>query len=354
MTTNQRRAVIVGTGLIGGSVGLALQEQGWFVSGVDHDPVRVGEAKDRGIINAIGDDPQANLTVIATPVRATAAAAHAALLGPGIVTDVGSVKSPVVTAVQHERFIGGHPMAGSEDIGLSGATPELFNGATWVLTPTDSTSKETHITMVDIVESFGAEVMTIDARLHDQLVAMVSHVPHLTAASLMELAADKAHTHDGLLQLAAGGFRDMTRIAAGDPRMWLDVCVDNQDAILDVLDEFGERLQTLRAMIAARDLRSLEQLLTEAQVARRALPIGAPPADLLSEVWVTIPDVPGELAAVTALATTIDVNVYDVEVAHAAHEPEGRLIMVVETRRADDFAHAITVSGRRCVVHPLR
>lgn len=146
----------------------------------------------------------------------------------GIVTDVGSVKGGIVASTSDPRFVGGHPMAGSELDGLDGADPEMFVGAVWVLTPEPSTADETFAAAAAVVAELGAEVVALPADRHDQVVAVISHVPHLTAATLMGLASDRAEEHAALLRLAAGGFRDMTRIASGKPGIWLDICAENR------------------------------------------------------------------------------------------------------------------------------
>ena len=124
-------------------------------------------------------------------------------------------------------FVGGHPMAGSEQVGIDGADPDLFVGATWVLTPTATTDPDAYARLQSVVTSLGAEVLALPPSSTTRLVAMVSHVPHLTAATLMNLADRAAEEHGALLRLAAGGFRDMTRIAAGQPGIWPDVCAEN-------------------------------------------------------------------------------------------------------------------------------
>ncbi len=349
----QRRAVVVGTGLIGGSVGLALRAGGWHVSGVDRDRDRERLAVELGAIDRVGDDPEAELTFVALPVGAIAEAAAAALSDGGVVTDVGSVKAPVVAADDHPRFVGGHPMAGSEELGVEGARVDLFEGAAWVLTPTEVTDAGAQALVHSVVRSFGADVVTLPPDRHDRLVATVSHVPHLAAATLMQLAASRAEADSALLRLAAGGFRDMTRIAAGDPGMWLDICEDNRDAILEVIDSLGASLAEMAEIVRRGDRAALLERLRTAQSARISLPMGAPPAEELVEVRVAIPDRPGQLAAVTGLATQLSVNVYDVEVAHSPEERGGRLILVVEAARADELVDALRNTGRAASVHEL-
>src|SRR6476659_5817483 len=202
------RAEVVGTGLIGSSIGLALRARGWHVTGRDLDEARAARAHELGALDAVGHDPEAELTFVAVPVSAIAAEATRAAAGGAIVTDVGGVKAPVVRSVSHPSFVGGHPMAGSEQEGVDGADAELFAGATWVLTPDDATDPGAFSLVRSTVASFGADVVAIAPERHDELVALVSHVPHLTAAALMGLADRAATEHATLLRLAAGGFRD--------------------------------------------------------------------------------------------------------------------------------------------------
>lgn len=348
-----RRAQVVGTGLIGSSVGLALRAAGWHVSGTDARAEVAAAAHAVGALDEVGEDPSAGLVVVAVPVGSVPAVARTALARGAVVTDVGSVKAPVVAAVDHPKFVGGHPMAGSEALGPEGARADLFDGATWVLTPTAATDPDAQAMVHGVVRSLGADVVTLTPEDHDRLVATVSHVPHLTAATLMGLASERSEEHAAVLRLAAGGFRDMTRVAAGDPGIWLDICADNRDAILDVLDDLLAELAGVRDVVAAGDAAALSARLQAAQVARRNLPTGAPPAEELAEVRVSIPDRPGELAAVTTLATELGINVYDVEVAHRAGEQRGRLILVVAAQRAEELAAQLSVDGRHASAHEL-
>src|SRR5690606_10057984 len=194
---------------------------------------RADDAVRRGIVDHAGLDADADVTFVAVPVLAALdAVEHALKATSGVVTDVGSVKGAVGAAIDDERFVGGHPMAGSELGGLDGADASMFEGAVWVLTPTPATSHTTLSVVSKAVGLLGAEMVAMTPDRHDEMVAVVSHVPHLTAASLMRMAADGADEHAALLRLAAGGFRDMTRIASGHPDIWLDICEQNRPAIV--------------------------------------------------------------------------------------------------------------------------
>lgn len=349
-----RRAGVVGTGLIGGSIGLALRRQGWHVTGGDHDPARAARALELGALDEVGTDPQAEITFLATPVRAVAEAARVALAaGPGIVTDVGSVKAPVVAAVDDPRFVGGHPMAGSEQEGVDGADADLFAGAVWVLTPTATTDDATYASVRSIVRTLGAEVVALAPAQHDALVAVVSHVPHLTAAALMHLADDKATEHQVLRRLAAGGFRDMTRIAAGHPGIWPDICAENREAIVAALDGLVGELQHVRSVVVGDDRSGLLAVLERARSARLNLPTRVAAAGDLCEVRIPVPDRPGVLAEVTTLAGTLDVNIADLEIAHSSEGDHGVLILIVEALTVERLRGALVEHGFRPAVLPL-
>ncbi|MGI8759658.1 MAG: prephenate dehydrogenase/arogenate dehydrogenase family protein [Acidimicrobiales bacterium] len=345
--TAARRAVVVGTGLIGGSIGLALRAGGWHVTGRDRDPQRARQALALGALDTIGDDPGAELSFVATPVGAVADEAVAALAAGGVVTDVGSVKSSIVTAVGDPRFVGGHPMAGSEQEGLAGADAALFRGSVWVLTPVAGTDATAHSLVRSVVTSLGAEVVELRPEHHDVLVAVVSHVPHLTAASLMSLAAGRAQEHRVLLRLAAGGFRDMTRVAAGHPGIWPDICVENAPAIVELLEHLEKALADVRALVATGDRPGLLATLERARRARTNLPVRMSDPAELAELRVPVPDRPGVLAEITTLATELGVNIADLEIAHSSEGDAGVVILVVEGAKVECLSDALAERGYR-------
>ena len=332
---------------------MALRARGWHVTGRDADPERAERALALGALDAIGQDAGADVTFVATPVSAVADEARGALAGGGIVTDVGSVKAPIVAAVDHPRFVGGHPMAGSEQEGVDGADPSLFEGATWVLTPTVTTEPAAYARLQGVVVALGADVVALAPDRHDALVALVSHVPHLTAATLMRLAAQSAEEHATLLRLAAGGFRDMTRIAAGHPGIWPDICADNREAIVAVLDELLTELTSMRAVVAGGDRDGLLRVLEEARAARVNLPARVAAAEDLVEVRIPVPDRPGVIAEVTTLAGELAVNIFDMEIAHSAEGERGVLVLVVDAKAADLLRGALFARGYRVSTRPL-
>ncbi len=353
-----RRAGVVGCGLIGASIGYGLRAAGWHVSGHDAHPARAQRALAAGALDRVGLDPDAQITFLSTPVQALPEVARVVLAatagGGGVVTDVGSVKRSVVEQVADARFVGGHPMAGSEQEGLDGAHAGMFVGATWVLTPTDGTDPAAFALVRSVVASLGADVVAVAPERHDELVALVSHVPHLTAAALMGLASQAATEHATLLRLAAGGFRDMTRIAAGHPGIWLDICAENRPAIVATLDELGAALARLRDVVEAGDRSGLLTTLEHARAARVNLPARAAgrPADV-AEVRVPVPDRTGVLAEVTTLLGELGVNIYDLEIAHSAEGDRGILLLLVDADQADVAHGALFARGYRPAVRVL-
>ena len=354
MNNNARRGQIVGTGLIGGSVALALGEAGWHVTGFDIDAQRAERAREIGVIDAVGIDPEAELTVVAVPAGALEKEIRNALQQTkGMVTDTGSVKAMVARSIDNPRFVPGHPMAGSEQDGVDGADQQIFEGAVWVLTPTEGTNDLGLRQLQTVLSSMGCDVVTMTPERHDALVAIVSHVPHLTAASLMCLADDRALDDAPLLRLAAGGFRDMTRIAAGHPEIWLDICEQNSEAIVAVLDEFSDRISNVRSLVAEADRDGLTTVLSQARRARTNLPSRyVRPQDLI-EIRIPIPDRKGQIANITMLAADCDVNIADIEVAHSTEGAEGVLVLVVARAEVQRFLAVLAGQGYKPTTREL-
>ncbi|MGN6693743.1 MAG: prephenate dehydrogenase/arogenate dehydrogenase family protein [Aquihabitans sp.] len=346
-----QRASIIGTGLIGGSIGRALRAQGWHVTGVDADPAAAERAVELGVVDAVGLDPAATITFVAAPVRAIAGEVRRALAETGgVVTDVGSVKASVVAEIDDPRFVGGHPMAGSEQLGVEGSSADMFQGAVWVLTPVGHTDPDQYATVDAVVRSFGAEVVALPPERHDALVAVVSHVPHLTAAALMSIADQRADEHAALLRLAAGGFRDMTRIAAGTPTIWPDICAENRTAIVEMIDQLTGELGRLRELVEAGEREQLLGALERAQEARRNLPGRVTQPSAMAEVRVPVPDRGGVIAEVATLAAELGVNIADFEIAHSSEGDRGVLILLVDKDAIEPFRSGLTDRGYKPTV----
>ncbi len=221
------------------------------------------------------------------------------------------------------------------------------------LVPTAATDDAAYARVRAVITLLGAEVIALPPERHDEFVAVVSHVPHLAAASLMRIADERADEHAALLRLAAGGFRDMTRIASGHPGIWPDICVENRAAIVDVLDRLRASLATVRELVSGADRQALLRWLEAARAARTSLPVRAARPENLVEVRVPVLDRPGVLAEVTTLAGELSVNIEDLEIAHSAEGDRGVLVLLIDAVHADLLRGALFARGFRPSVHPL-
>ena len=280
-----KNIAVVGVGLIGGSLALALRRAGAVTSivGYDRDGQSLERALSLGVIDTPADSVSeavkgAELVVVAVPVRSIGPVLHdvALALDPGaVVTDVGSTKGEVVRQAEAElrdlfpRFVPGHPIAGREASGVEAAAPELFRSARVVLTPTPRTARDAVDLVTGCWEAAGARIATMAPDAHDRIFAAVSHLPHILSFALVSEIAARAEAAE-LLAFAAGGFRDFTRIAASSPEMWRDISLANRDALGAAIDAYREKLDAVAAMVASADAAALEAMFARAAVARRA------------------------------------------------------------------------------------
>ena len=222
-------------------------------------------------------------------------------------------------------------MAGSEQAGLDGADPDLFAGATWVLTPTADTDPDAFARLQAVVTSLGADVVALSPADHDRLVAVVSHVPHLVAATLMNAAAEDAEEDAALLRLAAGGFRDMTRVAAGQPGIWPDVCADNAGAIVAALDHVLADLTAMRDQVADRGPgRACSTCSSGPARPGAACRPGPPGPNGWPSCGCRCPTAQACWPRSPPWPATSGINIYDIEIAHSAEGPRGVLVLVVD------------------------
>jgi prephenate dehydrogenase len=341
------RLAIVGTGLIGASVGLAARGRGVSVRGWDPAPAALAAAVGRGAVEAapsLGEAVEGvDLVVVAAPIaalREEVVAVLAATADETTVTDVGSTKASVVEAAAGSaRFIGGHPMTGAESRGAENASPALFEGATWFLTPTTATDASRHRLVHAFAADLGAFPVAIDAAAHDRLVALTSHLPHVLANVVVNRAgASRVEGHDPL-QSAGGSLRDMTRIAGANPRMWIDVFLDNAEALREELADFRRRLEQVEAALGQRDAGFLARWIGEAAGNRRRMLESAfADAGALQRVSVHVPDRPGVFAGITQALGAERINIEDFELEHISPERGGTVTLLVtgedEARRA--------------------
>ena len=354
------RVAILGTGLIGGSIGLGLgaTEPAVEVIGFDADGDAAAAALGAGAVGRVATDPVeaargASLVVLAAPVDATEGlidALSGSVEDRTVVTDVGSAKAAVVAAGERafgRSFVGGHPMAGSERHGVDAASPDLFREAWWILTPTRTTSPEAYALVADVVGRLGAKPVAVSPSRHDSLVARLSHIPQLTASALVELAAG-AGDREALLGLAAGGFRDVTRIAASNPDLWVTILRSNRASILDALGTLNRKLTSVAAWIEGDEWDEVREWLAGARNNR--LELFARP-DLSGEpagLSLPVTDRPGVLAEVTTAAGRLGANIEDLRIVHSTEGGHGRLELVVTGEGpADRLAEALANMGYR-------
>lgn len=352
-TKTARRALVAGLGMIGGSIALALRQQGWHVTGYDNDKFSLKEALNREFVDSIDLEDGYDIAFVATPVPTIVGLVNMLLPKAEIVSDTGSVKNSIVREINDPRFVGGHPMAGSERSGLDGANPSLFNNITWVLTPSSNTDARTYDGARRIIGDFGADVVTIDPVQHDEIVASVSHVPHLAASALMSVAVERATEHQTLMRLAAGGFRDMTRIAAGHPGLWTGITLENRDAVINELGRVIGSLEHLREMISNDETEQLEKFLAVAADARRELPPRAGRPIDLAVLRVTVADKPGGLGLIFGTLSDMSINIEDFEILHNPSTPHGLLNISVAETDVLNAAHALRNAGLDVVVEML-
>ena len=337
---------IEGLGLIGASIALKLGILGYEVSGHDLDSEVTQRALDRGVIHSQELAADTELVFVAVPVESSLAVIESCLAASkAIVTDVGSTKADIVKLVTSDRFIGGHPMAGSAVAGLDGADSNLFIDSTWVLTPTPETSADIELQVRDVVNDLGAQAISIDAVEHDRLVATISHVPHLVSASLMNLATDSASENDLALRLAAGGFRDMTRISGGSAAIWPDICMTNASQISQGLENLASELTQIAGLIKTKNRAELSEKLNSARTARQNLPARYAQVSQVTEVQVQIGDSPGQLSQVTKIAAEVGVNIVDIGIEHLSSGDSGILMLLVDENQVGEIRHALSVAG---------
>ena len=335
-----RRIAVVGFGLVGASFAAAVRAAypDTRVLAVDIDERTLAEAVERGWATdgALPDDPAferfvgdgCDLVVLATPVGAAERYFEdlARWDYRGIVTDTASTKARITALAERvlpppENFVPGHPMAGSEVNGIEGARPDLFKGAHWILCPDADTPAEHFPRLHELVTSIGARVIALPREDHDKAVAVVSHVPHIMASSLVQLASRHADDQQALMRLAAGGFKDSTRIAAGSPELWCGIAFDNKDALSDGLDEIQGIIGAFADALASDARAALTALLADAAAARRALPAAwVPSTERLLEVRIPMEDRPGVVAEVTTVTSSVGCNIQSIEIDHVTED----------------------------------
>src|SRR5213592_3409855 len=361
----QKGLAIIGTGLIGASVALAAKRSGsWTVTGHDPDPGALDAAIARRAIDARAESlaeavGEADLAVVAAPVAQLAGQVRAALEASGercTVTDVGSTKSNVCGAARGSaRFVGGHPVCGSEARGAEHASADLFDGATWFLTPLAETDPARYRLVHAFVSGLGATPVAVDPQAHHRRVAITSHLPHARANLLVNQAgAGKVEGHEPLAA-AGGSLRDMTRVAGANPRIWVDIFLDNAEALAGALAEHRRRVEQVERALAEGDAGFLARWIAEASGnKRRMLADAYEEPGLLQRLRVHVPDRPGVLAGITQALGAERINIEDFELQHLSRERGGTLTLLVGGQdEAERAAKILETQGYHVVISPV-
>ena len=375
------RIGVVGLGLIGGSLAQGFRRvfPDARIVGVDRKPAVLERILSDGTLDEarlFGDEGGADdafsvfapcdFVFVCTPVHLTAAhAARVARFCRGVVTDVGSCKSVVMRDVAalpeaaSMRFVGGHPMAGSERVGYAFARPNLFENAIYVLcTPETATAaaERDADTLAALVSAIGALPVRLDAVEHDRIAALVSHLPHVAAAALSAVAAREGaalRDPDRVKQLAAGGFRDITRIASSNPDLWAGISADNVAQLLPALDAYLRLLSDYRARLAAAagpDRSALAALFEEGRAFRDSVATGG--RGLLegsATLVVTIDDRPGALAGIASVLGTRGIGIRNLNIVNSRVYEGGCLHVQIDERQLDEARRVLEEAGHECV-----
>jgi len=326
------RLAIVGVGLIGGSIGLAARERcGATVVGFSRSSDSLARAHECGAIDRVATSIEecvagADAAFVAVPVGALADVAARVLAGTGedcVVSDVGSTKRAIVDALEDPRFVGGHPLAGAETSGVEHARSDLFEGATWYLTPTERTSGVLYERLYRLIHSLGAKPTAIDPETHDRILASVSHLPHVLANVLVAQAAGALDAGEVRLPATGPSFRDATRVAGASSAIWTDIYMSNRDALAAQIEETIGRLADVRDALLEGDPDRLTAWNDTAASHRRRLLEAQLAGGELFELRASVPNRPGVIAQLALELGRAGVNITDMALYPAADMSDG-------------------------------
>ncbi len=344
---------VVGVGLIGGSVARAARERlGSSVSGFDADANALARGLNLGVIDRAAESVEdavsgADAVFVAVPIGALVPAIDAALryASPDcVVTDVGSTKRAVVAAIDDPRFVGGHPLAGAETSGVEHARADLFEDATWYLTPTTETSGVLYERLHRLLYGFGARPCAIDAQTHDRILASVSHLPHVLANVLVASAAGALGEEGERLPATGPSFRDATRVAGAPSDIWTDIYLSNRDALSAEIDATIERLASVREALRDADPERLTAWNESAAGQRRRLQEAGMAAAPLIELRAAVPNRPGVIAELALELGRAGVNIADMALYPAPDMSEG--VVALWVGGEEDAARALDLVGK--------
>jgi prephenate dehydrogenase len=345
---------LVGVGLIGGSVGLAARERlGATVAGYDSSEEALRTALDRGAVDRVCGDigdavRDAEAVFVAVPVGALSASVKAALAAAPetcVISDVGSTKRTIVAALDDARFVGGHPLAGAETSGVQNARADLFEGATWYLTPTPTTAGILYERLHRFLRSLGARPVAIEPEVHDTILATVSHLPHVLANVMVAQAATTLAAGGERLPATGPSFRDATRVAGASSRIWTDIYLSNRDALAVGIDDTIARLQAVREALDAADAHAITDWNDSAAGDRRRLLEAQLAGGPLFELRASVPNQPGVVAQLALELGRAGVNITDMALYPAPDMSEGVIALWIageeQARRTEELVASL-------------
>jgi prephenate dehydrogenase len=351
-----QRAALIGTGMIGGSIGIALREKQLVgsIAGYDRDADACHEAVSLGAIDEMAETAgeaviNADLVILAVPIMGTIDLLKEILpkISPGaLITDVGSTKGSIMATAEtiippDIYYIGGHPMAGSEESGIKGADPGLLENAIYVLTPGTNTPPEIVAKLSQMLEKAGAEPLVLDPFIHDRAVAAVSHLPQMIAATLVQSVAGSSDL-ELVRTLAAGGFRDSTRIALSNPDVWCDICMSNRWSLIAALKQFKESFNVLEKYLTESNAEAIKEYLLQARDYRKSIPYrGRGILPELFEIIALVRDEPGVLGKLTGLLGDAGINIDAIEILHVRELSGGSIRLGFKTREQQQQAQKL-------------
>ncbi|MBU4194984.1 MAG: prephenate dehydrogenase [Actinobacteria bacterium] len=367
MAEGFRKVGIIGTGLMGGSLAMALKRHPSVghvaVYDISSDTRR--KARELEVADEVTDSPGevaggCDLLFLATPISVMVRAldeVSGELPTGAIVSDLGSAKLETTAAIQDVvppgvHYVGGHPMTGSEQSGVEFASEDLYRNCYYILTPTAATDSEAFRRLHGLITEMGARVISMDPETHDRAMATVSHAPHLLSLLLMDMARKQHLEIKSLFTVAAGGFRDMTRIAASSPDVWVDICMDNREFIVERLLEYGLGIAELVDVLENRDQVRLRELFCRARRARSELSVKAgQEIRELFEVSLPVPDRPGVISEVSTAVGSLGINIEDVKIVHPLEGDTGILTLSILGRaQAGEAGDRLVSLGYRATV----
>lgn len=354
-----RNVFVIGLGLIGGSVALALQKAPRTkVFGYDFHEQTRELASTLGVVHEVVEDPaefakQADVIIFGTPVNVTLDFMEQlkswTLKKNVIITDTGSTKAQIMEKAKELRelnitFIGGHPMAGSHKSGITAAKPYLLENAYYMLTPNEGEEIEKLATLDDLLKFTLGKMVVVDAKVHDHMTAVVSHFPHIIAASLVHQLNGEKKAFPMTSSLAAGGFRDITRIASSNPTLWRDITMQNRKELVGQLDTWLDEMGRVRQLLESGDESAIETYFSNARDVRDNLPISNGALYMPYDLYVDIPDYPGVISEVTGYLAQENISIINIRIVETRVDVFG--ILVISFQSNEDRERAA-----KCIAH---